>query len=78
MVHDYCYFKSGLSAGDNITTTNPALQSCNQALCNGAEAVMGAENHPGGDLNQAGAALDVNSYFHGFGNIIRKGNRCKP
>jgi len=75
--HDACYAQNGLTAGGNITGSNPALQSCNQALCNVAESVLAAQNHVGGDLDQANAALQINSYFHGFANIIRSGNRCR-
>ena len=41
--HDYCYFMAGgLSATSNFTAgTNPAIQGCNQALCDAAIASMG-------------------------------------
>lgn len=75
--HDACYAQHGLSAGGNILGSNPALQGCNQSLCNVAESVLKAQNRVGGDLDQASAAFDINSYFHGFANIIRSGNRCR-
>ena len=66
MRHDYCYFRNGLNAGDNLddlpTARRKALQGCNQTLCD-AESKLG------------GFTADmINSYFYIAPN---GGNACR-
>lgn len=70
--HDACYEAGGFTALSNLTGSSPGLQACNQALCNAAWGVV----QNSGNSGEGWAAMEVVSYFSGFANIIRSGNRC--
>lgn len=73
MIHDYCYFSAGNLSGLNnfLPSGNPAaLQQCNQALCDRAEAVISSSTS--GTQEESNAA-DVILFFS---TIVDRSYQC--
>ncbi len=72
--HDFCYSNNQLEVGQNTGPAIPALQGCNQALCNAMATALSHRNRAVYD--ETNHAADIKTFFCPIIGFFQKGNAC--